>query len=75
MSGLLDRTPRSLLVWDRSSFLDERNRLSSQVEQLHFNYKVAVSSVTSLRVTETFYLLCFITKCKIQTGAFTSCCF
>ncbi|XP_070775547.1 ribonuclease P protein subunit p40 [Enoplosus armatus] len=42
MSGDLDRTPRSLLVCDRSSFLDEKNRLSSQVEQLHFNYKVSV---------------------------------
>ncbi|XP_044075576.1 ribonuclease P protein subunit p40 isoform X2 [Siniperca chuatsi] len=42
MSGDLDRTPRSLLVCDRSSFLNEKNRLSSQVEQLHFNYKVSV---------------------------------
>ncbi|XP_051250345.1 ribonuclease P protein subunit p40 [Dicentrarchus labrax] len=42
MSADLDQTPRSLLVWDRSSFLDEKNRLSSQVEQLHFNYKVSV---------------------------------
>ncbi|XP_070701016.1 ribonuclease P protein subunit p40 isoform X1 [Pempheris klunzingeri] len=42
MSADLDRTPRSLLVRERSSFLDQRNRLSSQVEQLHFNYKVSV---------------------------------
>lgn len=40
MSSDLGRTPRSLLVCDRSSFLDEKNRLGSQVEQLHFNYKV-----------------------------------
>ncbi|XP_075933571.1 ribonuclease P protein subunit p40 isoform X2 [Anarhichas minor] len=39
MFGDLERTPRTLLVCDRSSFLDEKNRLSSQVEQLHFNYK------------------------------------
>uniref|UniRef100_A0A8D3CM46 Uncharacterized protein n=1 Tax=Scophthalmus maximus TaxID=52904 RepID=A0A8D3CM46_SCOMX len=38
----LDQTPRSLLVFDRSSFLDEKNRISSQVEQHHFNYKVSV---------------------------------
>uniref|UniRef100_A0A1A7WX32 Ribonuclease P 40 subunit n=1 Tax=Iconisemion striatum TaxID=60296 RepID=A0A1A7WX32_9TELE len=36
------RTPRTLLVCDRSSFLDEKNRVSSQVEQLHFNHKVSV---------------------------------
>ncbi|KAG7219158.1 hypothetical protein INR49_006317 [Caranx melampygus] len=42
MSVDLDQTPRSLLVCDRSSFLDERNRISSQVEQLHFNYKVSL---------------------------------
>ncbi|XP_022622086.1 ribonuclease P protein subunit p40 [Seriola dumerili] len=42
MSVDLDQTPRSLLVCDRSSFLDEKNRISSQVEQLHFNYKVSV---------------------------------
>ncbi|KAK2822946.1 hypothetical protein Q5P01_023011 [Channa striata] len=42
MSGDLDQTPRSLMVWDRSSFLDEKNRISSQVQQLHFNYKVSV---------------------------------
>ncbi|XP_045907181.1 ribonuclease P protein subunit p40 [Micropterus dolomieu] len=41
-SADLDRTPRSLLVCERSSFLDEKNRLSSQVEQLHFNHKVSV---------------------------------
>ncbi|XP_040001919.1 ribonuclease P protein subunit p40 [Xiphias gladius] len=38
----LDQTPRSLLVCDRSSFLDEKNRISSQVELQHFNYKVSV---------------------------------
>lgn len=42
MFGDLERTPRTLLVCDRSSFLDEKNRLSSQVEQLHFNYKVSM---------------------------------
>lgn len=42
MSCDLNQTPRSLLVCDRSSFLDEKNRLSSQVEHLHFNYKVSV---------------------------------
>ncbi|XP_041804275.1 ribonuclease P protein subunit p40 [Chelmon rostratus] len=42
MSGDLAQTPRSLLVCDQSNFLDEKNRLSSQVEQLHFNYKVSV---------------------------------
>ncbi|KAM3604454.1 uncharacterized protein V6R79_011206 [Siganus canaliculatus] len=38
----LDRTPRSLLVSERSSFLDEKNRLSSQMEQLHFVHKVSL---------------------------------
>ncbi|TKS79208.1 Ribonuclease P protein subunit p40 [Collichthys lucidus] len=42
MSADLSRTPRSVLVSDRSSFRDEKNRLSSQVEQLHLNYKVSV---------------------------------
>ncbi|XP_056266533.1 ribonuclease P protein subunit p40 [Pseudoliparis swirei] len=42
MFGDLERTPRTLLVCERSSFLDEKNRLSSQVEQLHFNYKVSM---------------------------------
>ncbi|XP_028986991.1 ribonuclease P protein subunit p40 isoform X2 [Betta splendens] len=42
MSVDLDQTPRSLLVCERSSFCDENNRVSSQVEQLHFNYKVSV---------------------------------
>ncbi|XP_033506654.1 ribonuclease P protein subunit p40 [Epinephelus lanceolatus] len=42
MSAGLERTPRTLLVSDRSSFQHEKNRLSSQVEQLHFNYKVSV---------------------------------
>lgn len=42
MSADLDQTPRSLLVCEHSGFLDEKNRLSSQVEQLHFNYKVSV---------------------------------
>uniref|UniRef100_A0A3Q3XK43 Uncharacterized protein n=1 Tax=Mola mola TaxID=94237 RepID=A0A3Q3XK43_MOLML len=40
MTADLGRTPRSVLVHERSSFLDERNRVSSQVEQLRFNYKV-----------------------------------
>ncbi|KAM9844874.1 ribonuclease P protein subunit p40 [Aulostomus maculatus] len=38
----LTRTPRTLLVCERSSFLDEKSRLREQVEQLHFNYKVSV---------------------------------
>ncbi|KAL6103656.1 rpp40 [Pungitius sinensis] len=42
MFGDLERNPRTLLVCDRSSFLDDKNRLSSQVEQLHFNYKVSM---------------------------------
>ncbi|XP_040911753.1 ribonuclease P protein subunit p40 [Toxotes jaculatrix] len=42
MSADMDQSPRSLLVCDRSSFLDEKNRISSQVEQQHFNYKVSV---------------------------------
>ncbi|KAE8290459.1 hypothetical protein D5F01_LYC10032 [Larimichthys crocea] len=42
MSADLGRTPRSVLVSDRSSFRDEKNRLSSQVEQLHLSYKVSV---------------------------------
>ncbi|XP_026217151.1 ribonuclease P protein subunit p40 isoform X2 [Anabas testudineus] len=42
MSVDLDQTPRSILVWERSSFLDEKNRINSEVEQLHFNYKVSV---------------------------------
>lgn len=41
MFGELGRTPRSLLVCERSSLLDEKNRLNQQVEQQHFNYKVA----------------------------------
>lgn len=40
MSADLERTPRTLLVCDRSSFRDEKNRVSCQVEQLHLNYKV-----------------------------------
>ncbi|KAI3374715.1 hypothetical protein L3Q82_021030 [Scortum barcoo] len=42
MSAGPDQTPRSVVVWDRSSFLDQKNRLSSQVEQHPFNYKVSV---------------------------------
>lgn len=49
MYGDMSRPPRSLLVWDSSSFLHEKNRVTSQVEQLHFNYKVAlVACVWSL---------------------------
>lgn len=40
MFGDLGRTPRSVLVCERSSLLDERNRLSQQVEQQNFNCKV-----------------------------------
>ncbi|XP_023139714.2 ribonuclease P protein subunit p40 [Amphiprion ocellaris] len=42
MSADLDRTPRNLLLCDRSSLLDQKNRLSAQVQQLHFGYKVSV---------------------------------
>lgn len=42
MSADLSATPRNLLVCDRSSFLDEKNRVSTQVEQLQFNYKVSL---------------------------------
>ncbi|XP_059200785.1 ribonuclease P protein subunit p40 [Centropristis striata] len=42
MTADLERTPRTLLTVDRSSFRDEKNRLSAQVEQLHFNHKVSV---------------------------------
>lgn len=41
MLAEVGRPPRSLLVCERSSFLHEQNRLSAQVEQLHFNHKVA----------------------------------
>uniref|UniRef100_G3ND44 Uncharacterized protein n=1 Tax=Gasterosteus aculeatus aculeatus TaxID=481459 RepID=G3ND44_GASAC len=67
MFGDLERNPRSLLVCDRSSFLDDKNRLSSQVEQLHFNYKVSMllpecSSTPShleavLNSIDSFYLI------------------
>ncbi|KAK5860533.1 hypothetical protein PBY51_022001 [Eleginops maclovinus] len=40
MTGDLERTPRCLLVSERSGFLQEKNRLFSQ--QLNFNYKVSV---------------------------------
>ncbi|CAF90279.1 unnamed protein product [Tetraodon nigroviridis] len=42
MLAEVGRPPRSLLVCERSSFLHEQNRLSAQVEQLHFNHKVSV---------------------------------
>ncbi|XP_034534453.1 ribonuclease P protein subunit p40 [Notolabrus celidotus] len=42
MSADLDQTPRSLLVSERSTFQDQKNRVSSQVEQLHLNYKVSM---------------------------------
>lgn len=42
MCADLSRTPRTLLVRDRSSFLEERSRLETQVEQQHFNYKVSL---------------------------------
>jgi len=50
MFGDLERTPRTLLVCERSSFLDEKNRLSSQVEQLHFNYKVINTQDNNTRI-------------------------
>ncbi|KAK5889697.1 hypothetical protein CesoFtcFv8_015678 [Champsocephalus esox] len=40
MATELERTPRCLLVSERSGFLQENNRLLSQ--QLNFNYKVSV---------------------------------
>lgn len=42
MSADLSRTPRTVLVSERSSFLDEKNRVGPQVEKLRFNYKVSV---------------------------------
>ncbi|KAF7643545.1 hypothetical protein LDENG_00237610 [Lucifuga dentata] len=42
MPAELERTPRSLLACEQASFLDEKCRLSAQVEQHHFNYKVSV---------------------------------
>uniref|UniRef100_UPI0037E95A1E ribonuclease P protein subunit p40 n=1 Tax=Semicossyphus pulcher TaxID=241346 RepID=UPI0037E95A1E len=42
MCADLDQSPRSLLVCERSSFLDQKNRVNTQVEQMHFNYKVSV---------------------------------
>ncbi|CAJ1073215.1 ribonuclease P protein subunit p40 [Xyrichtys novacula] len=42
MTTDLDQNPRSLLVSERSSFRDLKNRISSQVEQLHLNYKVSL---------------------------------
>ncbi|XP_061835222.2 ribonuclease P protein subunit p40 [Nerophis lumbriciformis] len=42
MGTNLERSPRTLLVCERSSLLDEKNRLSAQVEQQHFNHKVTV---------------------------------
>uniref|UniRef100_A0A3B3H8Y3 Uncharacterized protein n=1 Tax=Oryzias latipes TaxID=8090 RepID=A0A3B3H8Y3_ORYLA len=38
----LSRCPRNLLVCERSSFQNEKNRVSAQVEQMHFNYKVSL---------------------------------
>ncbi|KAM4551751.1 ribonuclease P protein subunit p40 [Odontesthes bonariensis] len=38
----LNRSPRTLLVCERSSFRDQNHRLSAQVQQLRFNYKVSV---------------------------------
>ncbi|XP_061776589.1 ribonuclease P protein subunit p40 isoform X2 [Nerophis ophidion] len=42
MGTNLERSPRTLLVSERSSLLDDKNRLSAQVEQQHFNHKVTV---------------------------------
>ncbi|XP_029970509.1 ribonuclease P protein subunit p40 [Salarias fasciatus] len=42
MSVDLSSTPRTLLVCERSSFQEEKNRVSTQVEQLRFNYKVSL---------------------------------
>ncbi|XP_053294870.1 ribonuclease P protein subunit p40 [Pleuronectes platessa] len=42
MSVDVSHALRSVLVCDRSSFLDEKNRISSQLQQLHFNYKVSL---------------------------------
>lgn len=40
----LSRCPRNLLVCERSSFQNQKNRVSAQVEQMHFNYKVSRST-------------------------------
>ncbi|XP_034039511.1 ribonuclease P protein subunit p40 [Thalassophryne amazonica] len=42
MTAALEKTPRTLLVCDKSSFLNEKCRVSAQVEQHHFNYKASV---------------------------------
>ncbi|XP_072219708.1 ribonuclease P protein subunit p40 [Leuresthes tenuis] len=42
MSVDLNQTPRTLLVCEQSSFQHQNNRVSAQVEQLRFNYKVSV---------------------------------
>lgn len=42
VSADLDQTPRSLLVCERSNFRDEKTRINTQIERLHFNYKVSV---------------------------------
>ncbi|XP_044224318.1 ribonuclease P protein subunit p40 isoform X2 [Thunnus albacares] len=42
MSADPQRTLRSLLVSERSSFLEEKNRLSAQAQEHHLNYKVSV---------------------------------
>ncbi|XP_062285543.1 ribonuclease P protein subunit p40 [Scomber scombrus] len=67
MSAEPQRTLRSLLVSERSSFLDDKNRLSAQAQQHHLNYKVSVllpecSSAPShleaaLNSFSTFYLI------------------
>ncbi|XP_071769307.1 ribonuclease P protein subunit p40 [Centroberyx gerrardi] len=42
MSAELEKTARSLLVCEKSSFQDEKCRLSAQVEQHYFNHKVSL---------------------------------
>ncbi|XP_076023804.1 ribonuclease P protein subunit p40 [Genypterus blacodes] len=42
MTPELERTPRSLLACEISSFMDEKCRVRAQLEQHHFNYKVSV---------------------------------
>ncbi|KAG7523210.1 hypothetical protein JOB18_041858 [Solea senegalensis] len=42
MSVDVAQAPPSLLVCERSSFVEQNNRVGSHVEQLHFNYKVSL---------------------------------
>ncbi|XP_069367564.1 ribonuclease P protein subunit p40 isoform X2 [Paralichthys olivaceus] len=75
MSVDVSHAPRSVLVCDRSSFLDGKNRISSQLQQLHFNYKVSMllpecSSAPShldsvLKSFNSFYLIRNMPICEL----------